>query len=91
MASAVVRLRELACAFIFWCSLTSWLYAAPPPPEYFAKHDDYHDVQISPDGKHLAMTFMSEGQIRLVIIDRATMQPKTAIKATNEGRKSFQK
>jgi len=59
--------------------LTGWLSAFPPGPcladeiplADFARHAQYEDVKISPDGSHLAATALVNGKRVLALIDVA--------------------
>ncbi len=51
--------------------------AAPIPLEHFFRHPEYRSVQLSPDGKYLALIAPVADQERLVIIDRESMKLST--------------
>jgi dipeptidyl aminopeptidase/acylaminoacyl peptidase len=42
--------------------------------EYFAKHPDYRYAEISPDGKHVAVTLIQDDQIIMAVINRKSMK-----------------
>lgn len=48
---------------------THSLMAKVLPLETFIKHGDYLEIQISPDGKHLAGRFRSDDAVALIFID----------------------
>jgi dipeptidyl aminopeptidase/acylaminoacyl peptidase len=50
--------------------------AADVPVADFARHDQYRDVRISPDGNHLAATAVVNGQVVLELVDVADMRPR---------------
>lgn len=55
------------------------------PYEYFAKSTDYHDVKISPDGKHYGIRFEQNGDVVLVFINRAKMKMSGGASPLSEG------
>lgn len=65
--------------------LSNGLHAQPQPTEYFAKHNDYRQVKISPTGEYFAATFLRDGKSVLATIDRSTMKPITGIFASDGG------
>ena len=57
--------------------------AEPIPVEHFAKHNEYHNVVISPDGKYLAVQRSAEQDKQLVaVIDAKEMKLLSHIPAT---------
>ena len=42
--------------------------------EYFAKHPDYRYAEISPDGKHVAVSLIQSDQIIMAVINRDSMK-----------------
>ncbi len=55
------------------------------PYEYFAKSTDYHDVKISPDGKHYGIRFEQDDRIVMVFIERAKMKMSGSVGALRDG------
>lgn len=55
------------------------------PLEYFTKHNDYYEVQISPDGEFFAVRARQDGQIILAFIDRKSMKVTGGAKPLNDG------
>nr|WP_136252081.1 alpha/beta fold hydrolase [Ningiella ruwaisensis] len=44
------------------------------PVEEFVKHGDYLDMQLSPDGKHIAARVRVNGMVNLVVLETASMK-----------------
>ncbi|MCO7223162.1 S9 family peptidase [Pleionea sp. CnH1-48] len=47
------------------------------PLEHFFKYSKYQNMKISPDGKHLAVTFQVDSEVRIAVLDRKTKKPKS--------------
>ena len=81
----IVRFLTFSLALILSLLSTQATLAEEFPPEYYARHNDYRQVKISPDGKHFAATFLREGQSVLATIDRENMKVLVGVKAANDG------
>jgi dipeptidyl aminopeptidase/acylaminoacyl peptidase len=71
----IMRLPGVVSAFVLF-ALSGRVFAneSPPPIEAFFKRDAFVQLEISPDGAHLAASVPLEDKTILVILDRATMQ-----------------
>ena len=65
-----MAIRFVAFAALLVVSLVS-IAAEPVPLADFAKHHQFVDAKISPDGKHLAATSIIDGKRVLSFIDLA--------------------
>ncbi len=55
------------------------------PYEYFAKDTDYHNVQISPDGRFFGIRFRQEDKVVLVFIRRKDMKMSGGASPLSDG------
>ncbi|MCL2912873.1 S9 family peptidase [Shewanella corallii] len=55
--------------------------AATPDVKDFVRHSEFHNVKISPDGKHLAVLMNNDGGKSLAFLNTKTLQPVFALKA----------
>jgi len=85
---------------LFFCVLATGAFATEPPTqtparpdsltpiEYFFVEPDLSDVQVSPDGKHLAfLTTLGTGRVGIALMDLATgkIEPLVAAQDENYG------
>lgn len=69
----------LVAGLLMLGSVTS---AAPVPLEDFAKRQEIFDIELSPDGKHLALTVpQSDKETSLLILDTATLNPTGSLRS----------
>src|SRR5471030_871896 len=61
-----MKLRHWIVALLFLCA--GALHAQPVSYADLARHQQYRDVKISPDGKYLAATAIVKGQTVLALI-----------------------
>ena len=70
-----IRIRLLCCASLL--ALSAAATAAELPLEHFFKPSQYSNIQLSPDGTHLAAIAPREGKFRnIAVIELATMQSR---------------
>lgn len=62
---------------------TPSLFGQPLPLEHFAKHGDYLNMKLSPDGKHLAARVRSDGRTFLLILSSEDMSVVGGVKPGN--------
>src|SRR5438270_7669785 len=67
---------RLALALGCLAATSLQLAAAEVPLADFARHAQYQDVKLSPDGQHLAATAIVNGQTALALVSVADMKPK---------------
>lgn len=71
----MTNLRRWIVALLLLC--TSALHAQSAAFANLARHDEYRNVDISPDGKYLAATVVIKGQTVLALINLADMKGTT--------------
>ncbi|MCY7294859.1 alpha/beta hydrolase family protein [Alteromonas sp. a30] len=54
--------------------LTSLPVLAQISPALIAKADTYHEAELSPDGKHLAVTLTQEGERKMIVLSTSTFK-----------------
>ena len=68
---------SIALSILLACAATPSVFAVPPTPasvEPFVKLDSFERINISPDGKYLALTVPIGDRTSLVILDAATLK-----------------
>lgn len=68
MVKPIMRLIVAAVVFI---SLPTW---AQITPALLAKGAKYHEAELSPDGKKLAVVLTQEGERKMIVLDTATFK-----------------
>jgi len=63
-----MNLKHLSLFILLFISLTN-LNVHATSIEDFSKHAQYHNIKISPDGKHLAALINDNGLKRLVFLE----------------------
>ncbi len=58
-------------------------YSKELPLEHFIKEGDYLDMQLSPDGKHIAARVNANGEVNLLFLDTATMKVVGGVRPQN--------
>lgn len=74
----------IACCLLL-CAWARQALGAPLEFSDFARAPTYTDVQIAPDGKHLAAIAEQQGTKILTVFDRKSMQVTAAASAAQEG------
>jgi acetyl esterase/lipase len=78
-----MKLRHWIVALLLLC--TAALHSQPVSFADLARHDQYKDVKISPDGKYLAATAVVKGQTVLALINLSNMKAGSKIVSPREG------
>ena len=77
-------ITKIVYLFIALCSAIISLPNNAATVEDFSKHAQYHNVKISPDGKHLAALVTVDGSKNLVFLDSKSYQVTYSLNANKK-------